>query len=357
MHRQGSAGGVRRRRCRRATALRSSARRPARTTPRTSPRRSRRPAARASQRSSRNFRRPGGRDSTTWVMSSAVRLPSSKRNSSDNLRVGWSGGYPVTTKPDEPALRSSGNARSTSARARPKSTGSRFCQPSPSRSRATLLDCSRRMRDPAPTENPLSVGHEPVDFELEFSLFGLAHGCIGRSVGAASCAKRAASGGVGERGLRPRVRKAAILAERRCRGQGRIAAFMAQDLEFTGERFIPGAAGEIWYEHWHRYHFAAPMVAGLAYSTSRAVTATAARCWPRAQPVTGVDMAHAAVAHARCRYAERHESRLPAGGLRGAAARRRKCRRGRVVRNDRTHRRPGGVRRRNRVACCGPTAC
>jgi len=32
-------------------------------------------------------------------------------------------------------------------------------------------------------------------------------------------------------------------------------------LEFTGERFIPGTAGEIWHEHWHRYHFAAPLVA------------------------------------------------------------------------------------------------
>ena len=28
------------------------------------------------------------------------------------------------------------------------------------------------------------------------------------------------------------------------------------DLPFTGERFIPGAKGEIWIEHWHRYHFA-----------------------------------------------------------------------------------------------------
>jgi hypothetical protein len=29
------------------------------------------------------------------------------------------------------------------------------------------------------------------------------------------------------------------------------------ELAFTGERFIPGAKGEIWIEHWHRYHFAA----------------------------------------------------------------------------------------------------
>ena len=28
------------------------------------------------------------------------------------------------------------------------------------------------------------------------------------------------------------------------------------------ERFVPGIEGQIWYEHWHRYHFAAPFAAG-----------------------------------------------------------------------------------------------
>ena len=37
---------------------------------------------------------------------------------------------------------------------------------------------------------------------------------------------------------------------------------MSDKLEFTGERFLPGASGEIWYEHWHRYHFAAKLVGG-----------------------------------------------------------------------------------------------
>ena len=37
---------------------------------------------------------------------------------------------------------------------------------------------------------------------------------------------------------------------------------MSGALEFTGERFVPGTPGEIWYEHWHRYHHAAPIVAG-----------------------------------------------------------------------------------------------
>jgi SAM-dependent methyltransferase len=31
---------------------------------------------------------------------------------------------------------------------------------------------------------------------------------------------------------------------------------MASDLTFTGERFVPACAGEIAYEHWHRYAFA-----------------------------------------------------------------------------------------------------
>ena len=37
---------------------------------------------------------------------------------------------------------------------------------------------------------------------------------------------------------------------------------MSGELPFTGERFIPGVQGEIWLEHWHRYHFAARWAAG-----------------------------------------------------------------------------------------------
>lgn len=79
---------------------------------------------------------------------------------------------------------------------------------------------------------------------------------------------------------------------------------MSGALEFTGERFIPGAAGEIWYEHWHRYHFAAPLVAGrdvldVACGTgygSALLAQSAAR-------VTGADISLDTVAHARTRYA------------------------------------------------------
>ena len=79
---------------------------------------------------------------------------------------------------------------------------------------------------------------------------------------------------------------------------------MGQDLEFTGERFIPGTAGEIWHEHWHRYHFAAPLVAGLdvldvacGEGYGSALLAT------RAATVIGADIAPSAVEHARARYA------------------------------------------------------
>ena len=79
---------------------------------------------------------------------------------------------------------------------------------------------------------------------------------------------------------------------------------MSDDLEFTGERFIPGAAGEIWYEHWHRYHFAAGFVGGrdvldvaCGEGYGSALLARAAR------RVTGADIAPALILHARSRYA------------------------------------------------------
>jgi ubiquinone/menaquinone biosynthesis C-methylase UbiE len=79
---------------------------------------------------------------------------------------------------------------------------------------------------------------------------------------------------------------------------------MSDALPFTGERFVPGAPGEIWYEHWHRYHFAAPIAAGRdvldvacgAGYGSALLARTAAR-------VTGADLSQAAIEHARLRYA------------------------------------------------------
>jgi 2-polyprenyl-3-methyl-5-hydroxy-6-metoxy-1,4-benzoquinol methylase len=79
---------------------------------------------------------------------------------------------------------------------------------------------------------------------------------------------------------------------------------MGQDLEFTGERFIPGTAGEIWHEHWHRYHFAAPLVAGLAVlDVACGEGYGSALLAAHAATVTGADIEPSAVDHARARYA------------------------------------------------------
>lgn len=77
------------------------------------------------------------------------------------------------------------------------------------------------------------------------------------------------------------------------------------ELPFTGERFIPGTRGEIWIEHWHRYHFATRWVAGKrvldvacgeGYGTALLAQGAA--------HVTGVDVAPAAIEHARRAYAD-----------------------------------------------------
>src|SRR4029079_13791541 len=79
---------------------------------------------------------------------------------------------------------------------------------------------------------------------------------------------------------------------------------MGQELEFTGERFIPGTAGEIWHEHWHRYHFAAPLVAGLdVLDVACGEGYGSALLAARARSVIGADIAQGAIDHARSRYA------------------------------------------------------
>jgi len=75
-------------------------------------------------------------------------------------------------------------------------------------------------------------------------------------------------------------------------------------LEFTGERFTPECVREIWYEHWHRYVFAREFAKG-----KRVLDAACGEGYGSAllagvaQNVVGVDIAEAAIAHARSRYA------------------------------------------------------
>ena len=79
---------------------------------------------------------------------------------------------------------------------------------------------------------------------------------------------------------------------------------MSAELPFTGERFVPGTQGEIWLEHWHRYHFAARWAVGrrvLDVACGEGYgTAALARV---AASAVGVDVAPAAIAHARAAYA------------------------------------------------------
>ena len=69
------------------------------------------------------------------------------------------------------------------------------------------------------------------------------------------------------------------------------------------ERFVPGMEGPIWYEHWHRYHFAARFAAGKVAADVACGegygTALLAR---HARSVTGIDASEEAVALARRRY-------------------------------------------------------
>lgn len=86
---------------------------------------------------------------------------------------------------------------------------------------------------------------------------------------------------------------------------------MSLDLEFTGERFVPGIAGEIAHEHWHRYAFARRFAAG-----KRVLDAACGEGYGSAllagsaADVVGVDIAEEAVAHARATYAGRGRLRF-----------------------------------------------
>jgi ubiquinone/menaquinone biosynthesis C-methylase UbiE len=74
-------------------------------------------------------------------------------------------------------------------------------------------------------------------------------------------------------------------------------------LAFTGERFIPGTRGEIWIEHWHRYHFASRWSAGRRVLDIACGEGYGSALLARnAAHVTGVDVSLEAIEHAREAY-------------------------------------------------------
>ncbi|HEX6136073.1 MAG TPA: class I SAM-dependent methyltransferase [Casimicrobiaceae bacterium] len=81
---------------------------------------------------------------------------------------------------------------------------------------------------------------------------------------------------------------------------------MTADLEFTGERYVPGTAGEIAHEHWHRYAFA------RRFAANRRVADVACGegygCGVLAEVaahVTGIDIDARTLDHARRTYVHR----------------------------------------------------
>lgn len=78
---------------------------------------------------------------------------------------------------------------------------------------------------------------------------------------------------------------------------------MSDSLEFTGERFTPECQREIWYEHFHRYAFAAQFAAGAQVLDAACGEGYGSALLARtAASVTGVDAAAEAIEHARRRY-------------------------------------------------------
>ncbi len=89
---------------------------------------------------------------------------------------------------------------------------------------------------------------------------------------------------------------------------------MPSDITFTGERFVPGCAGEIAYEHWHRYAFARQFAAG-----KRVLDAACGEGYGSALlgtvavTVVGVDIDPSATAHAGEQYGDGDRIRFLTG--------------------------------------------
>ncbi len=76
-----------------------------------------------------------------------------------------------------------------------------------------------------------------------------------------------------------------------------------RSLEFTGERFTPECEREMAYEHWHRYAFAAELVADKVVLDAACGEGYGSHLLSaRAHQVTGIDIDAEVVEHARSRY-------------------------------------------------------
>jgi O-antigen biosynthesis protein len=77
-----------------------------------------------------------------------------------------------------------------------------------------------------------------------------------------------------------------------------------ESLAFTGERFHPDRAGEMWFEHWHRYLAVTPLVAGKrVLDIASGEGYGSAQLASVAAMVTGVDVSTDAINHAKAQYA------------------------------------------------------
>lgn len=85
-------------------------------------------------------------------------------------------------------------------------------------------------------------------------------------------------------------------------------------LTFTGERFLPECAGEMIYEHWHRYLIVRDYVAGKRVLDVASGEGYGSHLLSSvATHVLGVDISAAAVAHAQSRYGNERLHYLAAG--------------------------------------------
>ena len=91
---------------------------------------------------------------------------------------------------------------------------------------------------------------------------------------------------------------------------------MTTELEFTGERFLPGVPGEIVYEHVHRYAFARRFAGGRRVLDAACGEGYGSALLSQvASEVTGVDIDTATILHARTTYAAARNLRFEQGSI------------------------------------------